>query len=232
MAAGTCAGVTNRIGAPLSAARPAAGIASAGEASAARTITWRGALPRSRVRSSCSTAAAVTAGEPMRSGRVGYPPGTAAEVPIRITCAPPRAGAPSGCIASSVWRLTAGRVSPSLYRIGAPAGALDSTEAASAPSQSRSSTSTTASGRVAGVRPGYTARATAAASAAASAPPRRVVLRVATLTAPWAVTGASFRVGPPPESCSDPLPQPQSPAMASTSTARSGRCPRMRMGPQ
>ena len=87
-----------------------------------------------------------------------------------------------GRIARSARALSAGSDSPSAYSSGAPSGALASAEATSEAGQSRSFTSTTAAGRVAGVRPGYTASATAAAVDAGSRPARRVVFLVATLT--------------------------------------------------
>ncbi len=228
VAVGTRPGVTYRIGAPLSAARPAAGIVSARGALAETTIAWWGVLPPSAATSSRSMAAATTAGAAVGSAWMRSPFGTVAEVATRITCAPPRVLAPSGESASRVCRVTAGSELPSAYRSGAPRGALASAEAASAAGQSCASTSTTACGRVAAVRPGYAVRAMPAASVATSAPPRRVVLRVARLTAPSGVIGVSVRCGPPRAVCTRaPLPQPPSspPAMTSSpnASAETGR---------
>src|SRR5207253_1712677 len=95
----------------------------------------------------------------------------------------------SGRMAASARALTAGSSSPRANSSGAPSGALANEDAAIAAGQLRSSTSTTACGRVATVSPGYTVRATAAASATGSDPPMRVVFFVATAIAPG-FTGA------------------------------------------
>ena len=153
MALGTPAEVANRIGAPLWAESPATGISCAGEAPVGTTITWWGSLPLARA-SSCSIAAAAAAGA--RGGRVRARrfPGTEAEEPTLITWAPPSEAAPRGWRFSIASELTPGSEPPLLNSSGAFSGMLASEEAASAVWKLPSSTTTIASGRLVGVRPG------------------------------------------------------------------------------
>ena len=86
---------------------------------------------------------------------------------------------PLGFRRLSVSAVTGERSSPSDTSSGAPIGLAASAAADTPACQSRSSTSTTAVGRVGALVPGKIALATPAASAAASPPPTRIVLRVA-----------------------------------------------------
>ena len=104
--------------------------------------------------------------------------GAAAE-PIAKACALSVALLPWGESVSSACSVGSGRSPPEEISSGARTGAAISTEAATAPCHSSSSTSVTAVGRWATLAEGKTASATPAAVVAGSEPPTRVVLLVA-----------------------------------------------------
>src|SRR5215208_6277892 len=96
-----------------------------------------------------------------------------------MIAAPFAASDPRGSSRSSVSSDTAGRLSSSDRRSGAPNPVPAKTEAATLPCQLSLSTSTTTFGRVVSLVAGQTAPATPATSAIASPPPTRVVFLVA-----------------------------------------------------
>src|SRR5579875_1567211 len=151
VAAGTPELVTNRIGLPLSAAHPAAGIAYCGSSAEAMTTSGLG-LPAAAVANRSMAAVSVNGSLPLMA--IERMPLTRGTDPTRITWAPSAEPDPAGANAFRVVAVIGGSEPGPESRSGARIGQAISTEAAIAASQSLVGASATTGGCVPGATEG------------------------------------------------------------------------------